>query len=125
MYVDDDRDDQELLTDAIHTCNAELTVDLADNGLVAMDYLNRSKEQNNLPCLIVLDLNMPYLDGNEVFTRIKNDDSLKNVPVIIFSSSEKLADKQWFAEQGTEFITKPHNLTYLKSVAGHIVEVCS
>jgi CheY-like chemotaxis protein len=125
LYVDDDEDDREFLTEAIKNVNAEVEVILAENGLEAMDYLNEAKQkQTQLPCLIVLDINMPYLDGRETFTRIQNDSALRSVPVIMFSSSQKPHDKTHFNSLGVEYFTKPTNISYLSSIASHMVGVC-
>lgn len=125
LYIDDDADDRELLSEAIKMASSEITVDLAENGLKALDYLNTSKENEALPCLIVLDLNMPYVDGFEFFSQIKKDDRFKDLPVIIFSSSERNADKILFGQLGIEYISKPNSITYLNSVASHFVAVCN
>lgn len=125
LYVDDDEDDREFLKDAIRRTNPEVEVALANNGLEALNYLsvtNASKTQ--LPCLIVLDINMPFLDGKETYERIKQDQRLHEVPVIVFSSSEKPADKQLFNSFGIEFFTKPTSMSYMSQIVNHMISVC-
>jgi len=125
LYVDDDADDREFLCDAIHKANPEVEVVQAENGLEALDYLNSNKENHNrLPCLIVLDINMPLLDGKETFHCIKNDRVLQALPVIVLSSSEKPADKDLFNNLGVEYFTKPTNISYLSTIASRMVSVC-
>jgi CheY-like chemotaxis protein len=61
LYVDDDQEDREIFRELIHLKNPEANVVLAENGLVAIDYLQQALGSNEkLPCLIVLDINMPF-----------------------------------------------------------------
>ena len=123
--VDDDADDREFLTDAIKDVSPEVDVVLAENGLVALDYLKAiKKEETKLPCLIVLDINMPYLDGVQTFHQLKQDATLKKLPVIVFSSSQKPDDEIFFNSLGIEYITKPMDIHYMCTIASHMVSVC-
>lgn len=123
LYVDDDPEDREFLSLELTKANPRVQVQLAENGLQALEYLQQLK-QSRLPCLIVLDLNMPFLDGRQTYQRIKTDDSLQAVPVIIFSSSEKPDDKRNFTEMGTEYFTKPLYMDQFQKVASHMVSLC-
>lgn len=123
LYVDDDEDDREFLTAAVSKANPDVQVKLAENGLQALEYLYAARN-NGLPCLIVLDLNMPFLDGRETCRRIKTDEVLKNVPLVIFSSSEKPDDKKAFNQQGIEYFTKPIHVAQIHEVAVHMVSIC-
>ena len=124
LYVDDDEDDRDLLTDAIQKVNPEVEVKLAQNGLEALKFLEEVKS-SRLPCLIILDLNMPVLDGKETYMRIKNDETLQMVPVVIFTSSEKPAEKTSFVKLGAEYYTKPGHFAHLFDIANHMVSMCS
>lgn len=126
LYVDDDPDDREFLTDAIQKQNPEVQVVLAENGMDALEQLVAMKESGaNLPCLIILDINMPFLDGRETFERMRKDSVLQKVPIMIFSSSEKPNDKALFAAKGIEYISKPTDINCLYTIASRIVHVCS
>ena len=125
LYVDDDSDDREIFYEAIKGHAPEADVVFAENGLQALDYLNETlTHHSDLPCLIVLDINMPYLDGKETFHRIKKDNRLQDVPVVIFTSSEKPSDKDLFIQLGTEFITKPNDYKYMHQIADHMLAFC-
>ena len=125
LYVEDDADDREFLCEAIAKQNSEVKVILAENGLQALDHLCELKETNSqLPDLIVLDLNLPFLDGMETFERIKEDKALQKVPIIVFSSSARPADKALFNSLGIEFFTKPSDMSYFDTIVSHMIEVC-
>lgn len=126
LYVDDDQDDREFLLEAVRSTDPEVKVIIAENGLEALRFLDSVKHTSDaLPCLIVLDLNMPFLDGKETFSRLKQDGKLQSVPVIVFSSSEKPDDKAMFNRQGIEYFTKPSDISGFRSIISHFVQVCS
>ena len=125
LYVEDDEDDREILTDAIRDITAQVEVVLVENGLEAIHYLNNAKQEaNDLPCLIVLDINMPYLDGKQTFQHLKQDEALQTVPIIVFSSSQKPDDKTLFNNLGIEYIVKPLDIHHMNTIAHHMVSFC-
>jgi CheY-like chemotaxis protein len=125
LYVDDDVDDREMLSDVIHNVAPALNLVTANNGLEALDYLNASVQKGiDLPCMVVLDLNMPYLNGHETYKRLKGEQSFTAIPVMILTSSRNPNDKKHYDEQGVQFITKPSDLRGLVSVANILAAVC-
>lgn len=124
LIVEDDEDDREILSEAVKCVNETASIAFAENGLLALDYLSRTKESAQLPCLIVLDLNMPYLDGRQTCRQIKNERSLDGIPIIVFSSSHNPNDKALFESQGVEFISKPEDFSSLQSIVKHMLDVC-
>ena len=123
LYADDDADDREFLSSAIRQLSPTTDVILAENGVEAMDYLV-SNSKYPLPCLIVLDLNMPLLDGRETYEKIQLHPELKGVPTIVFTSSLNPNDRMLFEGCGVEFISKPDNLSYLNNVVHRMLERC-
>lgn len=125
LVVEDDADDRELLLDAVAEQQPQVEIAVAENGLQALEYLATAvRDGNRPPCLIVLDLNMPFLDGRGTFERIRNDADLRNIPVIIFTSSLNPNDRAHFTSLGAEFISKPTSRKVLSEVAAHMVRVC-
>lgn len=125
LCVDDDPDDRHFLCDAICELNPTMQVVEAHNGLEALDYLDKAKEQKDLPCLIVLDINMPLMDGKQTLIKIKIDPQLKEVPVIMFSTSSNPLDKELFKRLGVEMITKPSDISHLTQVVSHLLGHCA
>lgn len=124
LFVEDDADDREFLSVVVNEMNPAVNVVFAENGLKALEYLNERKEKEQLPCLIVLDLNMPYLDGKETFKKIKQELQLDDVPIIIFTSSHNPNDRLLFTSMGIEFITKPDDFSYMNKIVSHMISVC-
>jgi two-component system, chemotaxis family, response regulator Rcp1 len=79
-----------LMQEALTDVNSSINQHVADDGINAMAFLRHEGINVNAPCpdLILLDLNLPRMDGREVLMRIKTDDNLKTIPTIILSSSE-------------------------------------
>lgn len=121
LCVDDDVDDLHLLEKAIHTIDAEFKIEEAYNGVDAMEQLKKMKAEGNLPALIVLDINMPKMDGRETFMSIKNDDQLCDIPLVILSTSSSILDRIFFHKKNVEYITKPIHFDTLLSIADKLI----
>jgi CheY-like chemotaxis protein len=118
LMADDDEDDQKLAQDAMQRVCTDVTLHFVDDGVELMDYLrHRGRyEQNDgtRPRLILLDLNMPMKDGREALAEIKSDDDLRQIPVIVLTTSEASEDVRMTYELGANaFISKPTSFSEL------------
>ena len=126
LYVDDDEDDRDLLSDAVLNQDPQTQFDEAKNGLEAIKYLSDTMQTgNNLPCVIVLDLNMPFMDRRETFEKLKADPILAHVPVVILTTSPSPHDKAYFDKKGIELMIKPNHIAYLGPIARSILQYCT
>jgi CheY-like chemotaxis protein len=125
LYVDDDEDDLEMLQEAIMSIDPSYPIVKASNGEDGLAQLLEMKRGRALPCLIVLDINMPKLDGRQTFLRIKADEDLSNIPIVIFSTSNNKMDKMFFAGKNVEYITKPIHFPHLLQVAQKLLAYCA
>lgn len=87
LHVDDDPDDRELIAEAIRDADNLLAVHQENNGNAGLKYLRQCKIEGHLPCLIILDINMPEMDGRQAAKMIKADSNLREIPLIIFTTS--------------------------------------
>jgi CheY-like chemotaxis protein len=94
LLVEDNPGDVRLAREAFRDVNRSIRLHLASDGLEAMVFLGRKGEHVHAPRpdLILLDLNLPKMNGREVLAIIKADNSLKMIPTIVLSSSETDAD---------------------------------
>jgi chemotaxis family two-component system response regulator Rcp1 len=94
LLVEDNPGDVRLAREAFRDANKDIRLHLASDGMEAMAFLQRQGAHLNAPRpdLILLDLNVPKIDGREVLARIKADENLKMIPTIVLSSSETDAD---------------------------------
>jgi CheY-like chemotaxis protein len=125
LCVDDDVDDLQLLHESLKGASEEYVVLEAHNGRKALDVLQELKISGNPPCLIVLDINMPVLNGKETLSIIKKDEVLKSIPVVVFTTSGSEADQRFCNLYGVEMITKPPNFHNFKSVVQKLLKFCS
>ncbi|MDB5192346.1 MAG: response regulator receiver protein [Segetibacter sp.] len=112
LLVDDDEDDKAIFAEAMAEIDHSIKCSLAANGYEALQIL---KDQKRLPDLIFLDLNMPRMNGKQCLTRLKQSDELKNIPVIIFTTSTSPEDMEETKNLGAaHFLIKPSNMKELR-----------
>ncbi|MDX1906073.1 MAG: response regulator [Bacteroidia bacterium] len=113
LIAEDDPEDRMLTRDALVESRLRNPVHFVENGEELLDYLyNRRAYEDVLanprPGLILLDLNMPRMDGREALRAIKSDDELRRIPVVILSTSKAEEDILRTYDLGVNsFITKP------------------
>lgn len=115
LLVDDDPEDINLTLEILKMHKIKLNIKVAHDGIEAMDMLRNNFD--NLPDLILLDLNMPRKSGHEVLDEIKNDKNLKHIPVIILTSSKALEDIDSSYLRGAScYVSKPVGIEEFKKV---------
>jgi two-component system, chemotaxis family, response regulator Rcp1 len=94
LLIEDNLGDIRLTREVLYDSKILLNLHIATDGVDAMDFLRREGAHIDAPRpdLILLDLNLPKMDGREVLTRIKQDDGLKTIPTLILSTSEAAVD---------------------------------
>src|SRR5215213_7109302 len=125
LCVDDDSDDLQLLHESLKGGQENYQVIEAYNGRQALDVLRQLKASGNPPCLVILDINMPVLNGKETLSIIKKDEQLKSIPVVVFTTSGSDMDKRFCHLHGVEMITKPPNFQNFKSVVHKLLKFCT
>ena len=107
LYADDDLDDIAWVKEACKAINCSLNIDFVENGRQVLEYLQHCN-QTEFPVLIVLDLNMPELDGRQTLQRIKSNACYKNIPVIIVTTSSNKVDIEICKRFGASlYLVKP------------------
>jgi CheY-like chemotaxis protein len=111
FLVDDDTDDHEIFKSALAKVDGGLALLTATNGYEALDVLSAS---DTLPDYIFVDLNMPRMGGLQFLKEIKQTETLKHIPVIIYSTSSNPGDIAKTRELGAvSFVTKPSRFSDL------------
>ena len=113
LLVEDDGNDVELTLHALQGAKLRNVVHVARDGAEALEFL-----QSHVPDLILLDLNLPKLDGREVLERIKADERLRHIPVIVVTSSQAEEDvAKSYRLNANAYVTKPIDpAVFLKAV---------
>jgi CheY-like chemotaxis protein len=113
LLADDDEEDRALALDAMRECDLGDQMKFAVDGQDLLDYLHHEGRwtdpvQAPRPGIILLDLNMPRLDGREALAHIRADESLRRIPVVVLTTSNDEADVLHTYDLGVNsFITKP------------------
>ena len=113
LMADDDDDDCLLVDSAFQEIGISHDLRFVGDGQELLDYLYNEgefadPEKNPRPDLILLDLNMPRIDGREALTIIKSDSQLKNIPILIFTTSREERDIALSKQAGaSSFLSKP------------------
>lgn len=125
LLADDDPDDRAIIKDAMDFLEAGNVLCFAENGEEALSILHHDYSPAHRPCLIILDLNMPRLNGTETLRQLKGDDRFKGIPVIIFSTSINPLEKEKCMLLGAHsYITKPISLKESMDTAKAFLEFC-
>lgn len=110
LLVEDDPGDQKLMKTAIMGQDCELELMITPNGESAMNYLQMCKQEPQMyqkPCLILLDLNMPGMGGKEFLRRVKADNALSAIPVVVVTTSDSEVDiRECYELQAAGYIQK-------------------
>ena len=113
LLIDDDLDDAELFKEALAEADSTAFFEYQEDGKQALKTL--SLQQVQLPDIIFLDINMPSISGWECLKALKADDELKEIPVIMYSTSSHKREIGIAEELGAaDFIIKPHDYNELK-----------
>lgn len=124
LWADDDYDDLQMMRDILAKKQGDFEIVEVHNGKEALDYLKQSKENADLPCLVILDINMPVLDGKETLSIIKSSEEYKDIPVVVFTTSESELDKLYCKKFNTEMVTKPPTFSTLGMALDRILKEC-
>ena len=115
LWADDDIDDLQMMREILIKNNQDFDIREVSNGKEALTYLEQAQAAGNLPCLIILDINMPVLGGKETLATIKNREEFKFIPVVVFTTSESDLDRLFCERYNTQMITKPPSYKTLEA----------
>ena len=125
LMADDDPDDRMMMKEALEENNFSHALHFVEDGEELLDYLHRRgkfvSEKVHTPSLILLDLNMPKIDGREALSHIKSNINFKRIPVIVLTTSHAEEDIVRTYDLGVNsFISKPVHYNDLVLVAREI-----
>jgi CheY-like chemotaxis protein len=122
LHVEDDANDVYFVERALRGSGIDLPVDVVNDGQSAIDFLDKAADGNVTPrgpkpCLIILDLNLPYKSGLEVLKWIRQDTRWKTIIVLILTSSTSDADMhQAYSLGANAYVLKPSDATKLREL---------
>lgn len=112
LLAEDNPNDEELTLTALAECRITNGVEVVHDGVEVLDFIYRTGKYEGtvdaLPCVILLDLKMPRMDGLEVLRRIKSDSTKKLIPIVMLTSSREESDLARSYDLGVNaFVVKP------------------
>jgi chemotaxis family two-component system response regulator Rcp1 len=125
LVVDDNAADAALLQNVFRQLGLSHRLHVVGNGFDALAFLNREGAFTSAPrpALIWLDLNLPRLHGRDVLSQLKNNASLRSIPVMVFSSSSAESDVQdSYARGANAYLVKPFDLKELVDLVAVTVD---
>jgi CheY-like chemotaxis protein len=124
LWADDDYDDLQMMRELLLKTKRNYDLVEVHNGKEALDYLRVAQKNGGLPSLIILDINMPVMDGKETLAVIKNSNEFNKIPVVVFSTSESELDKIYCQRLGSVLITKPPTFSTLSAALDQLLQYC-
>jgi CheY-like chemotaxis protein len=124
IYAEDDLDDLYIVQQAFEAFD-NISLIHAGNGAEALSTLHSLAATGSLPCLIILDINMPVMDGRETVMKLKSERCFSSLPIVLFTTSNSQADKTFAEQYGVQMITKPLHFKDLQNITMEMVSKCN
>ena len=125
LCVDDDEDDLFFIKEVIRSQGYSFEIKEATNGWEALNFLEESLKKDELPCLIIMDMNMPKMDGKQAISKLKEHKQLAGIPVVVFTTSSNINHQNYFESQGIRFITKPFDYKVFTKEIINLLAFCA
>lgn len=135
LYVEDDENDVFFMRWAFEHAGVRARLHVVGNGNDAVDYIAgkgkfSDRTEHPWPCVVILDLNLPYKSGLEVLEWIRARREFKDLPVVVFTASDQASDMEKATQlSASDFVTKPSSPTRLVDFARKIysqwLETCT
>jgi len=126
LLVEDNIADQKLTERAFKKSKKTIDLKIVDSGNEAINYLHQlppydNKQLSPIPDIILMDINMPGLDGKQTLRRIRNSQAIKYIPIIMLTTSNEERDILDSYKLGANaYITKPHNIDEFQNLIGKL-----
>ena len=126
LVAEDNPDDVFLIQLALSDSNINGSTVVVNNGKRIINYLKEIEDtKNKMPDLILLDINLPKVTGLEALKQLKALPRAKEIPIVIFTSSDAISDMNYCYENGADlYFKKPNNISELKAIMKQIKEHC-
>ena len=125
LLGEDDADDQEMLKEVFTSIDVTFILFFVNNGGEILSALEKLKDEQ-MPCLIVLDYNMPGLNGADILLELSRNERYKNIPKIVWSTSGSEKFRKICLDLGAiDYVIKPNNLDDLEKTARYMLSVCA
>jgi CheY-like chemotaxis protein len=124
IFADDDADDLELITGFFKQYNKDVHVLTFRDGKEVIKFLGDFALNNSSPKLIVLDINMPRLNGKDTLVEIRKKPGFRNIPVVMYTTSSSGVDEEFCRQMGASWVTKSSSIDGVRQTAKILADFC-
>ena len=124
VWADDDLDDLLLMRETMERLDQNHHVVETHNGQQVLDYLRTINDSSLYPCLIILDINMPVLNGRDTLAQIRSEAQYDHISVVMFTTSSSDRDHAFCKQYGAKLYTKPNSLAEYERVIAILLTHC-
>jgi CheY-like chemotaxis protein len=124
LYADDDADDLEMVRESFQQYKLIHLITFT-NGNSLLQYAQQLLTQNILPCLVILDVNMPGMSGKQTLKVLRSLIGYDSVPIVLFTTSTLPSEAAFANSYNAAFVTKPLRTEQITFIAEELVEFCS
>ena len=125
FYADDDEDDLEFVRESFLEQVSDIQLICFSNAVELLQFIHTRKSHEPLPCLIILDINMPLLNGKEALRLLRTMDRYEEVPVVLFSTSSSPHDFYFARHYHADFFTKPLSSKQMDTIIEKFIDYCN
>ncbi len=125
LYVDDDIDDIEIWKEVFSSFSSAPQFDAVSSGELALEYLSNINGTEKKLCFLLVDMNMPKMDGKKLVQTVKEDKQFQELPIAFVSTSMNPKDEELALDLGVLYYRKPSSMDGLQSLALEIIKYCS
>lgn len=125
LYADDDPEDIELVSEAFQSYAQNVELMTFADGIELLNFIEAVDPLHVAPCLFIIDINMPRLNGKETLRRLRRIETFAEVPAVLFSTSSLPADAVFAKNFNAGFVTKPLHTSQVHLIIDEIIEHCS
>ena len=125
LYADDDKEDIELISEAFLSYSHNIELMTFSDGIELLNFIETINPFHANPCLFILDINMPRLNGKETLTRLRKLEGFAEVPAVLFSTSSLPSDAAFAKNLNAGFITKPLHTNQIHLIVDQIIDHCA
>jgi CheY-like chemotaxis protein len=125
LYADDDPEDIELVSEAFQVYAQNIELMTFRDGIELLSFIETINPFHAAPCLFILDINMPRLNGKETLRRLRRLQTFADVPAVLFSTSSLPADAAFAKNFNAGFVTKPLHTNQVHMIIDEIIDHCS
>ena len=122
IYAEDDADDRFIFENSFLPYASEVSLKLFNDGLELVSFLKTSTEEK--PCLIVLDINMPLLDGKDALRILRGLPDYSRSPVVLLTTSSSPVDRYFAQHFQAGFVTKPMDENEMQKITLDLLSLC-